>query len=747
MLRVSQMINLDDYQRIFNIDNTSERCEAVLEGIDSVWKPIFDRLANELGGRDYSVRSYAVTLTTTYHDALNPKHAEQKKDSNIGRKYFIQITKKIGDSEVNALTLEFNGIDQQVQIFVLSSFYPIWEANKENKFAQILNSMSEDIHVFFKLGSHSKENIPKNDVLHVIKDMILSRKRPDIIFGKVYPLKDSHEESMLVQQIVELWPKLTPIRQYLEGKKAESVKANYILKQISDEIEPIPLKLFGQNYELSFGTKESHKTGVQKQLFFVRDNDQLLVKGQLLYFEFNEQLGPYQALGVDVDGHNHIYTNVRMLLDEVQKEWWIKKSFTLHDNDNNKLMNNAMKLLEFHDIHVRGTNEYYLGKYDNAGSTFQEGNVLVKTILIQAALLFAHVCGKITLPESNDKIIDIKRNDILVIKKYKPFLHFAEIYETIANSGFTFSKDIIRDLHLNLTALDDKHFVILSGISGTGKTQLARLYANAVYGLDYEEDNPYVSIIPVRPDWTDSTAVFGYYSSFEKRYVVPEFLKVILSAQREREKPHYIVLDEMNLARVEYYLSDYLSGVESHKEIPLHNREDVSEIPMKIAIPPNVYLIGTVNVDETTHSISDKVLDRAFVMLLSDVDFNYFWSKTDESMRLELSEEFTFLLKVHEALTPYHLHFGYRTMNEMLQKLTHHLNLEPEDRLQGTQALDRVVSEKVLPKIRGDESITSLLEKLNKLFLGNFGENSVCLHHIIRMEKELSRYGATQFWR
>ncbi|MBS5913806.1 MAG: hypothetical protein KID09_24820 [Paenibacillus macerans] len=68
---------------------------------------------------------------------------------------------------------------------------------------------------------------------------------------------------------------------------------------------------------------------------------------------------------------------------------------------------------------------------------------------------------------------------------------------------------MIRDLHLNLTALNDKHFVILSGISGTGKTQLAKLYANAVYGLTYEADNPYLSIIPDRPDWTDGTALIG----------------------------------------------------------------------------------------------------------------------------------------------------------------------------------------------------------------------------------------------
>lgn len=95
-----------------------------------------------------------------------------------------------------------------------------------------------------------------------------------------------------------------------------------------------------------------------------------------------------------------------------------------------------------------------------------------------------------------------------------------------------------------------------------------------------------------------------------------EFLNVLLNALKEREKPHFILLDEMNLARVEYYLSDYLSAVESQKEIHLHQEGEILDVPQKIIIPPNVYLLGTLNVDETTHSISDKVLDRAFVMTL-----------------------------------------------------------------------------------------------------------------------------------
>jgi 5-methylcytosine-specific restriction protein B len=265
--------------------------------------------------------------------------------------------------------------------------------------------------------------------------------------------------------------------------------------------------------------------------------------------------------------------------------------------------------------------------------------------------------------------------------------------------------------------------------------------------LEYESENPYFTIIPVRPDWTDASALFGYYSSFEKRYVRTEFLNVLLNALREREKPHFILLDEMNLARVEYYLSDYLSAVESRKEIPLHQDDHIIDIPKKLLIPPNVYILGTINVDETTHSISDKVLDRAFVMTLSDVDFDSYWNRVDQDLKATLAKEFQMLKELHSTLSVYELHFGYRTMSEMLQKLYANQQLLEEHQMDPMEALDRVISEKVLTKVRGDERISEMLVKIEQWFKGNLDPTSVSLQHVKRMQEELEYYGATQFWR
>lgn len=507
-------------------------------------------------------------------------------------------------------------------------------------------------------------------------------------------------------------------------------------------------RLFGREYTIELSAPEDYRSVGKRQVIQLYDGNQMITKGYIFYLDYDEKDSPLQTIKVQLEGHNHIYTNSREILGTGLKEWWISKSFALRNLDNHKVMSKAMNYLQEHGMNVRGT-EYYVGTYNNETQSFEEGADTVKKNFIDAALLFAHASEKIALPmETADiGIVDGEDDREPTSEVLEPNFRFENIFENISTSQFTFSKEIIRDLHLNLTALDDKHFVLLSGISGTGKTQICRLYANAVYGLDYESDNPYFTIIPVRPDWTDASALFGYYSSFEKRYMKTEFLNVLLNAVKEREKPHFILLDEMNLARVEYYLSDYLSAVESRKEITLHEDDQITDVPKKIAIPPNVYLLGTINVDETTHSISDKVLDRAFVMTLSDVDFDSYWKRVNPDLQVLLANEFNLLVELHQTLAPFDLHFGYRTMSEILQKLYANYRLPEEYQMDAIEALDRAISEKVLTKVRGDERISDMLAKIEKWLEKNIETSTIALTHVRRMQEELDYYGATQFWR
>ncbi|MCW3101367.1 MAG: GTPase subunit of restriction endonuclease-like protein, partial [Chthonomonadaceae bacterium] len=172
-----------------------------------------------------------------------------------------------------------------------------------------------------------------------------------------------------------------------------------------------------------------------------------------------------------------------------------------------------------------------------------------------------------------------------------------------------------------LAALVTKPFVILSGMSGSGKTQLAlRLGEWFGSGPSGRRFLP----VPVRPDWTGPEALFGYEDALrpavagKAAWFVPSTLEFLLAAAAEPDMPYLLLLDEMNLAHVERYFSDFLSGVESRDAVlpNLSRGADgewrlMSDSEPRVPLPRNVFVIGTVNVDETTYQFSPKVLDRA----------------------------------------------------------------------------------------------------------------------------------------
>lgn len=200
-----------------------------------------------------------------------------------------------------------------------------------------------------------------------------------------------------------------------------------------------------------------------------------------------------------------------------------------------------------------------------------------------------------------------------------------------------------------LLALQTKRFVILSGMSGTGKTRLAIDTAKAILQhrlghLDAQET--YYQVVPVRPDWTDHRAMLGYYNPLTSTYIETPVLRLLLHAMEHSDHPHFLILDEMNLARVEHYFSDFLSGMESGETIPLHtsdqelvDSESGRVIPRELDIPENVFVTGTVNIDETTYMFSPKVIDRAFVMELNEVDLRALGQEQiSDAETLELSQ-------------------------------------------------------------------------------------------------------------
>ncbi len=180
--------------------------------------------------------------------------------------------------------------------------------------------------------------------------------------------------------------------------------------------------------------------------------------------------------------------------------------------------------------------------------------------------------------------------------------------------GLYYELEIMKKIFASLGAAK---MVILQGISGTGKTSLPYAFGQFI-------DNPSV-ICSVQPSWRDRTELVGYYNEFTKKYTEPEFLKTLYEAQFN-DDVRMVILDEMNIARVEYYFAEMLSILELPREDERHislvtsraSTDPEKIVDGKLWIPPNVFYIGTINNDDSTFAVSDKVYDRAIPIDLDD---------------------------------------------------------------------------------------------------------------------------------
>ncbi|MBY7147563.1 AAA family ATPase, partial [Levilactobacillus brevis] len=169
--------------------------------------------------------------------------------------------------------------------------------------------------------------------------------------------------------------------------------------------------------------------------------------------------------------------------------------------------------------------------------------------------------------------------------------------------------------------------VILSGLSGTGKSQLVQAYSEAL-GLPSTN----IDFIPVRPYWADDSDLIGYADTVNSVYRPGDsgLVDILVNAEKNQNQLYVIVFDEMNLARVEHYFSQFLSILEMKSEsrsIQLYNDElearmyNKENYPASISIKNNILFVGTINTDESTFQLSDKVLDRSNVIRLNMVPF------------------------------------------------------------------------------------------------------------------------------
>jgi energy-coupling factor transporter ATP-binding protein EcfA2 len=305
-----------------------------------------------------------------------------------------------------------------------------------------------------------------------------------------------------------------------------------------------------------------------------------------------------------------------------------------------------------------------------------------------------------------------------------------EIKNYIFAQGFDYPAGLIENFYLSLKA---KPFVILAGISGTGKTRLVKLFAEAI-GAEYK-------LVSVRPDWSDGSDLFGH-TDLNGNFIPGPICAAFETAIEEKKKnrPVFLCLDEMNLARVEYYLSDFLSVIESRKK---ENGNVVTEsiAQYKEGIPDNLYIIGTVNMDETTFPFSKKVLDRANTIEFSYVDLmpkhrmeetfapqklpNGFLRTEYLVLGIDCMEEKEFVEKVctelqalNEKLVKANAQVGFRVRDEIVFYMLN--NKKAGDLLTYDQAMDNEIMQKILPRIQGSSTaIRTLLIDIFKFCMGS----------------------------
>lgn len=321
------------------------------------------------------------------------------------------------------------------------------------------------------------------------------------------------------------------------------------------------------------------------------------------------------------------------------------------------------------------------------------------------------------------------------IKKFEQSLFFTAAKE----AGLSIS----RNLSLRFTAsLLTKPFVILTGLSGSGKTKLAQSFAIWIC-----ENETQYCLVPVGADWTNREPLLGFPNALKSNeYIKPDnkVLDLLISATDNQDKPYFLILDEMNLSHVERYFADFLSVMESGRKFSLHSGlEYWNDVPAEIELPNNLFIIGTVNIDETTYMFSPKVLDRANVIefrvttdemknylnkttvldlnkLISDgADMSVSFINIAKDKTLQTNDSAllqTELLSFFKELKRTGAEFGYRSASEIFRFAAVVNIIEPGWSL--PEIIDAAVMQKLLPKVHGSRrKLEPVLKTLGSLCL------------------------------
>jgi 5-methylcytosine-specific restriction protein B len=374
--------------------------------------------------------------------------------------------------------------------------------------------------------------------------------------------------------------------------------------------------------------------------------------------------------------------------------------------------------------------------------------------------------------------IEVEKDLRDILKIYRQTLNQTSGRDDVTAPEFIYTdfQDKIAACNLHISAqitlrfiasLLSKPFVILTGLSGSGKTKLAQAFSGWICG-----GRDQICVVAVGADWTNREPLLGYPNALEPgKYVRPEsgVLDLILRAMNNPDKPYFLILDEMNLSHVERYFADFLSAMESGEEILLHPELSGTEdnIPSRISLPKNLFIIGTVNIDETTYMFSPKVLDRANVIEFritlpemegflefeaapdlenlhaggAEMGAHFIHISRDKNFKLKHKEQITaVLLSFFKELQPAGAEFGYRSASEILRFASMVNRIEPS--WTAHEIIDAALMQKLLPKVYGSRR---KLEPVLRAIARHCVKDSEKIDDYFNSKKELSELGPIYF--
>ena len=313
--------------------------------------------------------------------------------------------------------------------------------------------------------------------------------------------------------------------------------------------------------------------------------------------------------------------------------------------------------------------------------------------------------------------------------------------------GLFYSEEDIRKF---IAGLGVSHLMVMQGLSGTGKTSMATAFGSYL-------QNP-STVIPVQPMWKERSDIIGYFNEFTKRFSEGTLLKKLYEA-RYTDEIYVIVLDEMNIARVEYYFADFLSQMElspsnRYLEVVSDTWDDDPKLLNRgmLRIPENAWFIGTANNDDSTFAISDKVYDRAMLMNLDrkaeifepvrtdgdKISFSHFRKLVEDAKKkYSLSEEMNEKIRrVDEFLTSqFHITYGNRIRRQMEEYVPVYIACGGTE----LEAVDDMLAKKVLRKLDGLSPVILRysMNALESIFETTFGlENmTLCRESLERLRR------------